>query len=141
MNYKTIRPINDEPLLQEKCGILAIFNKTYTANLPLALLAAGGVQHRGQQGAGIALQYKKTIKQFTGNGLLRDVFLPSVLKRLNKPSKWMLVHCRYGTHGGYDKRNLQPCMVTSREGEKIAIIHNGEFVATDLIKKKISKKF
>lgn len=141
MNYKTIGQIEDEPLLQEKCGILAIFNKTYTANLPLALLAAGGVQHRGQQGAGIALQYKKNIKQYTGNGLLRDVFLPSVVKKLNKPSKWMLVHCRYGTHGGYDKRNLQPCMVTSREGEKIAIIHNGEFVATEEIKKKISKKF
>ncbi len=141
MNNKPTLPIEDEPLLQEKCGILAIFNKTYTANLPLALLAAGGVQHRGQQGAGIALQYKKNIKQFTGNGLLRDVFIPSVVKRLNKPSKWMLVHCRYGTHGGYDKRNLQPCMITSKEGEKIAIIHNGEFVATEEIKKKISKKF
>lgn len=141
MNYNPTLPIEDETVLQEKCGILAIFNKTYTSNVPLALLAAGGVQHRGQQGAGIALQYKKEIKQFTGNGLLRDVFTPSVVKRLNKPSKWMLVHCRYGTHGGYDKRNLQPCMVTSKEGEKIAVIHNGEFVATEEIKKKISKKF
>ncbi len=141
MDYKTLVPIEEDKPLQEKCGILAIFNKSYTANLPLALLAAGGVQHRGQQGAGIALQYKKTMKQFAGNGLLRDVFKPSVIQRLNKPSKWTLIHCRYGTHGGYDKRNLQPCIVTSREGEKIAIIHNGEFVATDLIKKKISKKF
>lgn len=108
--------------------------------MQLALLAASGVQHRGQQGAGVALQYKKGVKLYTGAGLLHDVFPKYVVNRLNKPSKWTLIHCRYGTHGGYDKRNLQPCIVTSREGVKIAVVHNGEFVGTEKIRKLISKE-
>ncbi len=130
----------DKPL-QEKCGILGIFNNRHTANLPLAMVAAGGVQHRGQQGAGLVLHTRQGLKRWIGNGLLQEVFPIDRIKKLNKPNKWLLIHCRYGTHGGYDKRNLQPCMVTARDGSRITIVHNGEFVAADAIRKQIRAKF
>lgn len=132
--------LSDKPLL-EKCGIVALYKKTPENLLPLALLAAGGVQHRGQQGAGIAVQTEKELLTYKGNGLLKDIFTEKIIAEYDKPAKWAIVHCRYGTSGGYDKRNLQPCIITSEEGLNITVIHNGEFVATDKLKKIVKIKF
>lgn len=137
---RSLQTEDDKPI-QEKCGIIAVYNKTRSASLPIALTAAGGVQHRGQQGAGVALQFRKDIISYMGNGLLKEVFTPKIVEKLNKSTTWILVHCRYGTHGGYDKRNLQPCIVTSKEGTKIAIVHNGEFVANEQMRRQLSAKF
>lgn len=131
--------MNDKPL-QEKCGIIGIWSPRYSKLLSLSLLAAGGVQHRGQHGVGIAMQTKKGVKKYVGNGLIREVFTKPVINKLNSPSLWTIVHCRYGTYGGYQKCNLQPCVVTTKEGIKIAIVHNGEFVATEKIKNKIKSR-
>ncbi len=141
MNAKTDLLLTHDKLIQEKCGIVAIYNKTYSRELPLALTAAGGVQHRGQQGAGIAMKTRGEIEYFRGSGHLKEIFRPRVVEKLDKPCQWVIVHCRYGTNGGYDKRNLQPCIVSSKEGVKMAIAHNGEFVATDQIRKLVRKKF
>ena len=124
--------------LQEKCGIVGWYSPDFARQLPLALTAAGGVQHRGQQGAGIALKTENGLVAHSGTGLLREIFTPELTNKLNEPSKWILVHCRYGTYGTYDENNLQPCIATSPEGEKIAVIHNGEFVATDEMRKLLS---
>lgn len=125
---------NNKPF-QEKCGIVALYSSKFSIQLPLALKAAGGVQHRGQQGAGVVLETKEGFVKHTGNGLLREVFLPEVVSRLNAPSIWTIVHCRYGTYGGYDKDNLQPCVATDSSGSQIAVAHNGEFVATEKMRK------
>ncbi len=138
-NNTTLTLEIDKPL-QEKCGILGVFNTRAVANVPLAFAAAGGVQHRGQQGAGIVLRTAAGLKRQVGNGLLQEVFPTKKINQLNKPHKWLMVHCRYGTYGGYDKRNLQPCLVTANDGTEIAIVHNGEFVATDEIRKQIQVK-
>lgn len=130
----------DKPL-QEKCGILGMFNNRAVANVPLAMIAAGGVQHRGQQGAGIVMRTGNRLKRRIGNGLLQEVFPANVVTKMNVAYKWLLIHCRYGTHGGYDRRNLQPCLVTARDGTRITIVHNGEFVAADAIRKQIRAKF
>lgn len=131
--------MDDKPL-QEKCGLVGIWSPRYSTLLPLSLLAAGGVQHRGQHGAGVAMQTKKGIKKYVGDGLIREVFTRSVINKLNIPSLWTIVHCRYGTHGDYQKNNLQPCVITTKGGNAIAIIHNGEFVATEEMRKKIPGK-
>lgn len=126
-----------EKPLQEKCGIIAIYTPIPTKQLYSALLAAGGVQHRGQHGAGIAIKLKKSIVRHVGVGLLKEIFTPTVIKRLDKQSIWTLIHCRYGTSGGYIKENLQPCITTTKDGSSITVIHNGEFVASNMMKKKI----
>lgn len=133
-------PQHDKPL-QEKCGIVAIYNKVPVKNLQLALLAGNGVQHRGQQGAGVAIKSKSGVRYHMGNGLLADIFTPKIVGSLDKDARWILLHCRYGTNGGYDKRNLQPCMVRSKDDSDISIVHNGEFVATQKLRGLVSKKF
>ncbi len=129
-----------EKKLEEKCGIVGVFSRRYTANLPLALLAAGGVQHRGQQGTGLVVKARKRLLSCKDNGLLQQVFTTKKIKQYNKRSRWILVHCRYGTHGSYQKENLQPCIVTTKNGDQITIVHNGEFAASTSINNMLQKK-
>lgn len=131
---------SDNQALQEKCGIVAFYGFRFERKLPLLLHAAGGIQHRGQQGAGIVLLTKKGTLKYTGEGLLREIFQPPVIAKLNKPSFWTLLHCRYGTNGAYIKRNLQPCVVKTKKNEVIALVHNGEFAQNNILKK-VKKKF
>ncbi len=131
-------------MIYEKCGIVGIYSSSFNHLLPLALTAAGGVQHRGQQGTGIALNTKKKIITYKSNGLIKQVFSTSVVNRLDKPTNWVLVHCRYGTFGNYARANLQPCIVKTKENDTIAVIHNGEFAATNdfisILKKQTRKR-
>ena len=120
-----------EELTQEKCGLVALYSKEYVLQLNLALLASVGVQHRGTHGAGTVFKTKKGIVKFTKTGLMREIFSPKVVKKLQKQSKWIMVHARYGTSGDYHKENLQPCVFKSPKGEDITVEHNGEFVKMD----------
>ncbi|PJC28648.1 hypothetical protein CO053_03395, partial [Candidatus Shapirobacteria bacterium CG_4_9_14_0_2_um_filter_40_11] len=118
------------------CGIIGLyFNKPQKA-FPLALCAAGGVQHRGQQGAGVAIKTKKDLIVTRSDGLLRQIFPSAVTSSFDVESKWILVHCRYGTFGDYDERNLQPCIVKNKSS-LAAIVHNGEFTSVNDLKKKL----
>lgn len=132
-------------MIYEKCGVVGIYSPTSYHLLLHALTAAGGVQHRGQQGTGIALKTKDKIITYKSNGLIKQVFSTQVINRLDKTSDWVLVHCRYGTFGNYQRTNLQPCIVKTKENDTIAVIHNGEFAATNdfvsISKKKTRRRF
>ncbi len=134
---KHIQISSFEKPLQEKCGIVAYFTPKLTRQLQTALTAAGGVQHRGQHGAGLAMQTSEGLKKYTGSGLLKDVFAPSVIKRFDIPSRWTMIHCRYGTYGSYREENLQPCTAATKSGSTVAVIHNGEFAAVSSMRRKI----
>lgn len=108
-------------------------------NVSVALLAADGVQHRGQNGAGMALRTKTAIELYKGNGLLHDIFTAKIVKKFIKPSRWILIHTRYGTFGNYLKKNLQPCTVRAKTGERIVVAHNGEFAGVEEMKKNLRK--
>ena len=129
-----------EELTQEKCGIVALFSKEYTSQLILTLQATVGVQHRGTHGAGTVFKTKKGLVKFTGTGLLREIFTPSLVKKLQKPSRWLIMHSRYGTSGDYRKENLQPCVFKSKEGHEVAVAHNGEFVNMQTFASKLPVK-
>ncbi|MFW5703736.1 MAG: amidophosphoribosyltransferase [Patescibacteria group bacterium] len=120
----------DKPLL-EKCGIVGVYSGDYQHLAPIAIQAASGVQHRGQHGAGFAYLTRKGLKSFKQDGLIKDVFVPSVIRKLDEPQLWSLVHCRYGTSGDYSTNNIQPCIANTRDGSYITVVHNGEFVAVD----------
>ena len=133
----------EEEPLQEKCGIVALFSTTKDINqqLTYTLLAASGVQHRGQLGGGIAYITPDGIFRYTGNGLIKDLFTPSVLKTFPKPRivRWTMLHCRYGTDGGYSDENLQPTLAKAGDGTEVTVMHNGQFVATHLMRKRLKK--
>lgn len=117
-----------EKIIQEKCGLVAVYSKEYAHQVNIAILAAVGVQHRGTHGAGTVLKSKRGLISHIGKGLLREVFTKKVVKKLRQKSKWLIMHTRYGTYGGYRKENLQPCICKSPKREKIVVAHNGQFI-------------
>lgn len=130
----------EKPFL-EKCGLAAGFSSESALDWPFLSLLAGGVQHRGQQGAGAAVWGKKGLICHRGEGLFREVFSKKETEKFGKSFKWAMIHCRYGTEGGYQKGNLQPCVVSLSDGEKIAVMHNGQFTNLAKMKKAAAGRF
>src|SRR3989344_4668891 len=135
--------LNNSIVLEEKCGIVTLFlpNEKFSKQLLIGRSAAGAVQHRGQLGVGIAYLYKDKIKRYVNNGLVLDVLTNSFLEKLPVPKNncWIQIHCRYGTAGGYDKRNLQPSIAKSPEDEEVSVIHNGQFTAINQLRNRVTK--
>lgn len=125
------------PSLEDKCGILGIHTFKPTLNFPVALLAAAGLQHRGQHGAGLAMQTKNGLEWYAGNGLLKNAFTKEIIEKYTKESYWTMIHLRYGTSGDYLEHNLQPIQATAPNGDVVSVIHNGEFPATDKMMKRL----
>lgn len=130
-----------EEKTQENCGFVAIYSNELTPNFDIAYSAALGVQHRGQHGAGVSLQTEHGLIRYAEDGLLEKVFTDEIIRNnnFNAPSKWMLIHCRYGTAGGYESKNLQPC-TDNLNNPIIAVVHNGQFTAIDRFKNYLNEK-
>lgn len=109
--------------LKEECGIFGIFGNPEASNL--AYLGLHALQHRGQEGAGIAASDGASLQVHKELGLVGDVFSAEKLARL--PGTAAIGHVRYGTSGGRDVGNVQPFAVNSRAGH-LALAHNGNLV-------------
>ena len=82
----------------------------------LCYLALYALQHRGQQGAGIAVSDGQGITYIKDNGLLNEVFQDnSVFKSLSGGTAG-IGHVRYSTAGELHASNTQPFVVAHRTG-------------------------
>jgi len=106
------------------CGIVGIYNHKEAATLTYLGLYA--LQHRGQEGVGIASFDGNTSYLQKGKGLVADVFANrESLSRL--PGKTAIGHVRYSTHGGSLNENIQP-LAFKFKGRQISIVHNGNLI-------------
>jgi len=113
---------------KDECGVVGVCARPEAANL--AYLALYALQHRGQEGAGIASTDGKVLFSHRGLGLVADVFDEEIIRRLSGESA--IGHNRYSTSGGTVLRNTQPFVVEYALGS-LAVSHNGNFVnAADL---------
>ena len=117
--------------IHEECGIFGIVTSSdeaagVTYNALLAL------QHRGQEGAGIAIQKDGSILYHKDVGLVSEVFNSDVLSRLPK-AHMAIGHVRYSTTGTNSQKNTQP-MITEYLKGSIATAHNGYIVNAAEIK-------
>ncbi len=106
------------------CGIIGIFNSTKATEL--AMLGLFAEQHRGQESCGIAVSDGKYIKSHTGMGLVKDVFTPKIIKKMN--GHIAIGHVRYPTRGSSEKKNSQPHIVETRFGPSYALSSNGDLI-------------
>ena len=120
--------------LSEECGIFGIVtNSEEAAGITYNALLA--LQHRGQEGAGIAVQKGGSILYHKNVGLVSEVFTSDVLSHL--PSAHMAIgHVRYSTTGTNSQKNTQP-MITEYLKGRIATAHNGNIVNAAEIKEKL----
>ncbi len=107
----------------EECGVFGVFGHPEAANL--VYLGLYGLQHRGQESAGIVSSNGKTLISHRGMGLVADIFNSEVIQRLE--GTLAIGHNRYSTTGSTTLKNCQPLVVEYARGG-LAVAHNGNLV-------------
>ena len=115
----------------ENCGLFGIFGdedavrKTY--------FGLYGLQHRGQESAGIASSDGELIQCYTGMGTVRRVFRSGqdIFDKLSNPIA--IGHVRYSTTGTSKVINSQPLLAEYSRGQ-VAIAHNGNLINASLLR-------
>ena len=117
------------------CGIVGIYNVPEASKI--AALGIHGLQHRGQEGAGI-ISYNKEFHIHGDYGRVDHIFgSDKVIKNL--PGSTAIGHVRYSTTGGTGKSNVQPLFYNLDFGG-FAIAHNGDFTDSAYWREKLTKE-
>lgn len=115
--------INSFDKLKEECGVFGIIDHTLFSAGVSGASALLAMQHRGQEGAGIACFDGDKLFSKKNTGLVSDIFNVNVLKSI--PDSYSAIgHVRYSTTGINNIENTQP--ITSLNSHlSFAVAHNG----------------
>ncbi len=108
--------------LGEKCAIFGVYGK----DMDVARLSYFGLfalQHRGQEGSGIAVSDGTELKSHKGSGLVAQVFTEEAITGLK--GHIAIGHNRYSTSKGASEEHIQPIII-----DGIALAHNGNLPST-----------
>ena len=109
--------------IHEECGAFGVFSAERENVAGLVYYGLYALQHRGQEGCGIAINDDGVFTCQKGLGLVSEVFGTEELCKF--PQGTIAVgHARYGTTGGNNLNNCQPMEVNHLKG-KLALAHNG----------------
>ncbi len=120
--------------LREECGVFGVFGHPEAANL--TYLGLHGLQHRGQESAGIISSDGERLHLRVGMGHVQDIFEQEALGGL--PGRSAAGHVRYSTAGESGLMNAQPMRV-SFHGREIAVCHNGNLVNARELKQSLDR--
>lgn len=122
--------------LHEECGVVGCFGVERAAFQAYQALMI--LQHRGQQGCGIAaLGDDGEIRLHKHAGLVREVFGEQELEAL--PGTACIGHVRYPTTEVGGAENLQPFKMTGKTGT-FALAHNGNIVNADILRRRVESQ-
>lgn len=124
--------IFEEDKFHDECAVAGVYGNHEAANLVYLCLYA--LQHRGQQGTGIAVSDGEAIKYEKKHGLVSDVYTRKKLKKLS--GKLAIGHNRYPTDGILTEANLQPIVAELPIGQ-CALAYNGNLINAFDIRKKL----
>jgi amidophosphoribosyltransferase len=121
------------------CGVLGIYAKRISDIKSIAYYGMLGIQHRGQEAAGLAYHSsdidrytKKEVTQiFRVEGSVERLF-----RRINldiKNNITLLGHTRYSTSGSSNINNIHPFLLHTVKGS-ISLVHNGNLTNTLILK-------
>jgi amidophosphoribosyltransferase len=126
----------DGDRLREECGVFAVHGSDDAA--VLTALGLHALQHRGQEGCGIATYDGELIHTERHLGLVGDHFAgASVRDRL--PGPLAIGHTRYATQGGTVLRNVQPLYADLATGG-FAIAHNGNLTNARTLREELVRE-
>lgn len=116
--------------ITEECGVFGIYNVENAAQLTYYGLHS--LQHRGQQGAGIAVcNENKEILRHRGEGLVVEIFNTENISKLT--GKYAIGHVRMGNDKAPGIENIQPLLVRSHTGDFV-VAHNGRIVNSEMLR-------
>jgi amidophosphoribosyltransferase len=116
----------------DECAVFGIYGHKEAANITYLGLYA--LQHRGQEGSGIAASDGEHFNVEKGLGLVADVYTKSVIKRLH--GHMAIGHNRYSTAGGSGLKNVQPLTVNFAFGN-LALAHNGNLINAQMLRNEL----
>ncbi|MCL1143668.1 amidophosphoribosyltransferase [Shewanella gaetbuli] len=116
------------------CGIVGIVGKSSVNQTIYDALTV--LQHRGQDAAGIVTVDVNAFRLRKANGLVKDVFEPKHMQRLQGNAG--IGHVRYPTAGSSSASEAQPFYVNSPFG--ISLAHNGNLTNTIELAESLLKK-
>ena len=109
--------------MKEECGIFGVYSKKPEKLAYMTCVGLSGLQHRGEESCGIAVNTDGVIAYHKDQGLVSEVFTNEVLDNL--PAGNMSIgHVRYSTTGSAKKENAQPMVIRHKKGN-LAVAHNG----------------
>jgi amidophosphoribosyltransferase len=110
--------------IHEECGVFgAYLNDDDLDIVAMTHDALFGLQHRGQESAGITVNSNGEFITVKESGMVSEVFTPKALSRL-KNGKIAVAHVRYTASESLDRASNQPLVLRYKEGS-IAIASNG----------------
>ena len=122
----------NEDKLREECGVFGVFcNDPEKDAAPIVYYGLFSLQHRGQEGAGIATVRENHIEVHKGIGLVGNIFDADTMSRLKGSAA--VGHVRYPTSGTNGPENTQPFVSRFKLGS-IAVAHNGTLVNADVVR-------
>jgi amidophosphoribosyltransferase len=131
----TPRPARlDDDHFREECGVFGVFGHPEAANL--TYLGLHGLQHRGQESAGLVSSNGERLLEEKGMGHVARIFKKHHLKKLK--GDLAIGHVRYSTAGKSALVNAQPLRIDSCKGE-IAVAHNGNLVNAYTVRSALEK--
>ncbi|MFI3201399.1 MAG: amidophosphoribosyltransferase [Eubacteriales bacterium] len=124
--------------LQEECAVFGLSMKQDTDHIAgIAYNALLAMQHRGQEGSGIAVVNSNHILSHKEVGLVSEAFTQKDIDYLNN-GKVALGHNRYSTTGDNTLQNVQPFITEYLTG-RLATVHNGNVTNARMIKEQLLK--
>ena len=117
--------------VRESCGLFGIFGDSDV--IQKTYLGLHGLQHRGQESAGIASSDGEFIQCYKAMGTVRRVFRSGsgILEKLSNPIA--IGHVRYSTAGSSKAINSQPLLAEYSRGQ-VAVAHNGNLINAALLR-------
>ena len=120
--------------LHEECGVVGFYGVGHASSH--AFMALQALQHRGQQGCGIASVNDGNFFLHKGEGPVRDVLGEQQIATL--PGNSCIGHVRYPTTEVGGQENLQPFLF-SRKESRFALAHNGNIVNAASVKQYLER--
>jgi len=119
------------------CGVFGVFN--HPEAIKLETIGLFGLNHRGQESAGIAWVNYGNLRLRKGMGLVFDVFPAPEGKPIRYKGKVAIGHTRYSTCGESLAENAQPHLAKTSDGQ-IALASNGDIVNFASLKSWLEEK-
>ena len=145
------RPINTRIVSDEEidkprsnCGVVGIYGAPGASTL--AYYGLHALQHRGQEASGIVSCARSNgdtpaprLRIHKGPGLVTEVFSNQQILTEVLPGDIAIGHNRYSTTGSDNLENIQPFMVTYRDGQ-LAVAHNGNLTNTRTLRRRLQQE-
>ena len=123
---------DDKP--REACGVIGVYAPGKKDIARTVYFGLHGLQHRGQESAGIAVSKAGRIKYYKEAGLVQEVFDDETIERLQGDAA--VGHVRYPAGGETQIINAMPLVIYYKDGA-LALAHNGSLVNGNLLREEM----